>query len=442
MFRSITTPVSLSLLIGLCAFARPQVGRAQQERDSASPGQVPGDLDWRELKASANVGVLELLSAQTRTNYERINTWTATYAIHSEQYLSPAFVADFGKRLPAGSTAALTQEFEILFKVAIDMNSGSVYRESDTTKFRLLTTDARKPVHIPGVSPVDNRSIVTSEHYVYFAPKDPPATYSVLPDHPEAQNKRRARRVSTDEAQAKHHADLMDPRLFFRCSTLSMFWEELDMYVPSIQGKDGAEKQRLAGERLRIDEAAHAGSTWYRIRVLITFPDGRVDTVTSIWSPEAGFNPVSLTFTAKGEDPPRVTKSLVWQWKSVDGIFVPAVVSEVWRPAELGGLNSYKRTAVLKECSLNTPLHPDQFQYAALGLGSGDLIQDEIEQAMFVMGANGRPKRLAAFHQPYVPRSSGRENAWFWLIAAGIGLVALVVAFAWYRRSSASPRVQ
>lgn len=414
-------------LISLCGGFQPQAGHAQDERAAPASRAIPSGLVWKEVASSAQVQILERLSAQTRSNYERIATWAATYSVHVETYLSPAFVKDaFAGRLPKDSTSALVQESEYSYKFAIQMETGSIFREQDTTRFRLLTTDSRKPMTIPRVQPVDNRSIVTAKKYVYFAPKEPRATYSVLPDHPEAQNKRAAHRVPLKKVRHNERGELMDPRVFFHCSTPSMSWMELDMYISALNGKDGAEKQRMAEERLKIAKATNAGSPWYRIQLVITFPNARDVLVTSVWSPLAGYNPVSLMFTARSQATGVARRSVSWQWKRVAGIFVPEFVREVLHPEKPGNIDTYKRIVKLKECSLNKPLDPKQFTYAALGLGEGDLVLDEVEKNVYIMH-NGEPQRLAGFHEPYVaPQLSARKTTWFWPIVANVVFVIML----------------
>lgn len=426
--------ISLSLLISLCSVVEPKDGHAQEEPRSSVPGIIPSDLVWNEVMPTAREGVLDLLSTQTKSNYQRITTWTASYSVHLEMYLSPSFVKNVaGDRLPKESTRALIQETESTFKIAIQMDSGSVFREHDTTRFRLLTTDSQQSIVIPGVQPVDNRSIVTSKEYIYFTPKFPPMSYAVLPDHPEAQNKRAAHRRPPEDARGREFAELLDPRLFFHCASPWPSWEELDRYASVLQGKKGAEQQQDAAERLRIDQAIDGGGAiWYRIRTRMIAPDSGDLFLTSVWSPLAGFNPVSLTWVDKIGGSETVRSARIWEWKKMDGIFVPAFVSEVTRANESGAID--KRIIELKECSLNKPLPPNQFSYAALGLGTGDLVLDEIEKAVFVIH-DGQPRRLAGFNMPYDPTQSlVREKTWSWLIATNVAVIGLVLALAWRRR--------
>lgn len=436
MCKCVYAAFRLVLVVGLFYFFEMGTAQAQPELSSSESSQIPDGIEWKEVATAAQVKVLELLSAHTKSNYQRITTWSADYSVHSEEYWSPSFVSNsFRDRLPKESTAALIREAIATVRVSIEMASGRIFREYDTKTFRLLTTDNRRSIVIPGVQPIDNRSIVTSTEYVYFTPKFPPMTYAVLPDHPDAQQKRAARRFPRERAKGRESADLMDPRFFFHCSSPAMSWEELDMYASFLLGKEGMEKQKDLQQRFRIEEGDVDGEkAWYRIQLVISFPDDEVNVVTSIWSLSAGFNPVRLTFVEKSDVGETIMKERSWKWKKVNDIFVPSFVSERAHPREPGGIDTFKRVVELKECTLNKPLDKNQFDYTALGLGSGDLILDEIEKSVFVM-RDGQPTRLAGFNEPYnLSQSLVRERTWSWLVSANVAVIVLVLVLAWRRR--------
>ncbi|HLN26335.1 MAG TPA: hypothetical protein VK395_01170 [Gemmataceae bacterium] len=409
-----------------------------------SYAQVPADLAWHKVQPSARSQILELLSVQTRANYERIETLQASYSVHHEDYLSRDFVKEaFGARLPKDSSPALIREIEVNQKVAIDMESGRVFRERETKRFRLLTTTSRKPVIMPGVGDADDgRSIVTSEDYTFFNPKQPPATSVVAGDNPKAQNKRMAHRLAPEKARGREYSGLLDPRTFYRCASNQKSWEELQMYLSTLKGEKGADQQQKV-QKLEIDEAEQAGSIWYRLRLPITSPDGKFTTWTSVWSPLAGYNPVSLIFS-KGENAGGpITKSISWEWKQVDGIFFPAVIHEVWHPDGLpDNVDTLNEVITLKECSLNSPLPSNQFSYGALGLKTGDLILDDMESTVFIVNDAGIPVRLAGYNEEYVAPALARRTKFGWLLAvnaAGIAIALLVVVLIRRRRRKSIP---
>jgi len=157
--------------------------------------------------------------------------------------------------------------------------------------------------------------------------------------------------------------------------------------------------------------------------------------MTSVWSGPVGFNPVTLVFE-EGEKPGGpVRRSTSWTWHLVDGVFLPAIVSEVQRDADAGNIDTYKRISELKECSLNKPLDAGQFEYAALGLSDGDIVLDDLNRTVFVM--NGQePTKLAEYHERYVPPGTPSlpSGIRFWLVVGNIAVVALMLAVFWIRR--------
>jgi hypothetical protein len=445
MIRLLGTTLILPIVLWLSQPACSQTDQAEKTRGETAREDVPADLSWRVVPQSAKVAVLEFLSGQTRSNYEKIATWTGSYSVHQEEYLSPEFTKGLfeGQHKP---TQALIAERDARFRFAIDIKSDSIFREFETTRFRLLTADAaRKPAVMPGFEPVDRRSVVTRDDYIYFSYKDPPATLAVVRDHPEAKNKRAARRSPVEKTQNQEHGDLVHPRLFFYCSRSVMSWEELDIYLSWLRGDKGAETKATAENTLQVEEAVREGKSWYRIR-LADSSGGSITTWTSIWSPLAGFNPVSMvSLTSFGEKvaDPSNRWSVAWRWKEVDGILVPAYVKEVTSQKELRNLNSYLRIVELKECSLNTPIPPDTFTIKALRLEAGDLLEDEVNQTVYLVNQNGKTMELAKYNEPYVPpQERGRLGAKGIVLIGNGALITLALGFLVFRRMRRSTHSQ
>ncbi len=428
----------LSLALGIgAAYAQ---GRQPAAGATVKPNAVedpPKDLVWKEVPEGEITRILQVLASFTKSNFERISTWTGSYSVHSEEYWSENLVKEaFGARLPKNSTRSLIAERDSAYEFAIQMNPDSCFRSWNTERFRFLTTDARRePVVVPDSQPEDRTSIVTNDNYIYFTPKDPPASYGVS-DHPEAQNKRAARRAPVKDAMNKPLSDLMDPRLFYQCTKLCKTWEELNIDIEWINGKLGEENQRLAKEGLRVDTAMHGGKTWYRIRMPIRFPGGEVKFVTSVWSPAAGYNPVLLTWSSKPAGAGWISSLTEWEWRLIDGMYIPSYVHQSNKPKEPSNEGLYVRQVSLKDCSLNKPIPPSKFTATALGLRPGELILDEVDQAVMVVGTDGGVKRLAGFHEPYSPPGAywmmGRKG-WF-LVGNGLLAAALLAVWVLWRR--------
>jgi hypothetical protein len=424
------------LLFSLDHPALSQLDRAREPRAGSARLEVPDDQTWRAVSQAAREQALEFLSGQVQSNYEKIATWTGNYSVHQEEYMP----ADFMRRVQSGgqvnSTQALIAEREATFRFAIDIKSDSIFRDYATARFQMLTADAaRKPIVVPNFAPNDTRSVVTRDDYIYFDYNAEPATLSVADTHPEARNRRSAHRVPVEETRKQSKGDLMDPRLFYHCAMNNTSWGELEFYLSVLRGQRGPQEKDLLDKVLTIEEAAGEGGAWYRIRTRM--PGGVVALITTtVWCPLAAFNPISLAAVEEKAVDPSIGRFVTWQWRSVDGVFVPAFVKEVVREKDRGGANSYLRIAELKECSLNSSIPPSAFTVKGLNLAVGDLLADEIEGAVFQVDSGGQIKKLANFNERYVPPLDLGHVGTKWVFVVGnIAILAIAVALLALRRS-------
>ncbi|NQT15404.1 MAG: hypothetical protein HQ582_21790 [Planctomycetes bacterium] len=383
--------------------------------------------------------ILQMLADHTKGNYEKIRTWQGTCAVRLQQSLSRAYVAKaFGGILEEQDVSALTQEFDFAMQFAVDIQSESIYRSKETSAMRFTKQGSKETVEIPGVKPADARSVVTREHYVDFSPKVRTPAFGVLPDHPEARDKRAAFRNPVEESEGHRRGDLMDPRDFFGFSSSYPFGEELIGYISAMKGESGEDLMRRANDRLTVYQAVDRDGTWCRLVMKLTAPDGASEIYsTTIWSPAAGFNPVRLVMAKDraGEQPIRIMQ---WQWELSGDVYVPAWVSESTYGPE-GGEPSYQRETTIEECAVNRPLEPGQFTYRGLGLAEGDLVLDRIEDVVYVM-RDGEPEKLANFGEKYVApdESAGFGPLVRWSLVA-VGVVVLVL-FAFFARARGAKR--
>ena len=173
-------------------------------------------------------------------------------------------------------------------------------------------------------------------------------------------------------ARKQEYGDLIDPRNFYRCSGVEKSWEQIQEELSELKGDKGAEIQQKASDQLKVDQADYEGGAWYRLRQTAEPRNGSELVSTSVWSPLAGFNPVSRTVSMKDNAGESITIATSWKWKTVDGIFVPEEFHHLSHPkSNPENADSLNQTLTLKECVLNAPLAPNQFDYSALGLKAG-----------------------------------------------------------------------
>ena len=77
---------------------------------------------------------------------------------------------------------------------------------------------------------------------------------------------------------------------------------------------------------------------------------------------------------------------------------------------------------------------------------AGDLVLDDIDQTVFIIDDSGKPTRLCAYNEKYVPPVSSGPSGSKWNFRIIVGVVAGVIAVAlaslilFRRRRKASPK--
>jgi hypothetical protein len=215
--------------------------------------------------------------------------------------------------------------------------------------------------------------------------------FGVLPDFPEARNKRAAFRDSVKETRGHNLGDLLDPREFFGFGTRHLtFGQLLEGNVHNLQAK--------TNKRFSIEEGSRNGATFYRVTSEMESVSGPLFLI-SVWSSDSGYNPVSAVFASleSGEQP---VQDFYLSWNQLDGIYVPFQVRQArYQP---DGTIAYQRMVDIEKQILNQPLDPHLFGYRGLGLKDGELIIDNIENAVYVMREEA-PEKLANFGDTYTP---------------------------------------
>src|SRR5262249_1337071 len=143
-----------------------------------------------------------------------------------------------------------------------------------------LKVGTDEEVEVRNVRPADHRSIVTPTSYLYFAPKER-ATSAFLPDHPDAQRKRRVERFAVGEARMQE-GGTVDPRAFFKLDPGNSFWTGLELYARALRDELGAAQKTAVEERLRVSEADGPGGRWYREQMRFGNPGGPMSWATTM----------------------------------------------------------------------------------------------------------------------------------------------------------------
>jgi hypothetical protein len=255
------------------------------------------------------------------------------------------------------------------------MSSGSYFVDKTTSRMRFLKAGSDESVTIRDVGPSDNRSIITSERYIHFDPKQAGTTGVI--EHPDVEGKRCAKVDSRRRAEMEVHGDTPDPRIFFKTDPSNNFWSPLELLAPYLWKHD-----KRIEDSVIVSQAKGPGGTWYRFRERLTNGPGTpVSWMTITFSPQAGFNPVSYVMADKDPDG-KTDGKIEWQWNVIDAINTPSMIKE----SSFHGPDhtlSYERVSTLKDCALNKPLDAHQFDYQALGMKDGELVLNDIERTVY-----------------------------------------------------------
>ncbi|MHC5540368.1 TolB family protein, partial [Singulisphaera rosea] len=362
-------------------------------------GPVPPNLKWALVAPDDRLRITELLAGSAKSHFARLKTWRGSYACLQRQYLQEGMTAQAFTLLGRSNldVGPLMQEFDSTLTFAIDVKSSAIYRDKDTHKLRFLKPGTDEEVTIPNVAPTDHRRwIVTPRRYLTFQPKEI-STSAFLPDLPAAQQKRHADDLPI--AEAKRESGEVNPLEFFKYNPMNTFWSELEIMAKALKGELGANGKSVAEARLNVEQADGPEGRWYRVGMSFKDAGNPFYRTLTTWSPLAGQLPIQrdgFLQTRKQPEGKLVTR-VEWRWKSISSVEIPSQYDEI-NYDQFAGKISREQHATLRDCVVNGPLDPHQFDERGLGLQDGDLILNRVEQVAYVMKA-GEPVKLADFGQ-------------------------------------------
>ena len=152
-------------------------------------------------------------------------------------------------------------------------------------------------------------------------------------------------------------------------------WRQADFYARGLRGRLGDKQFKAIAKSLTLSQAEGPGGRWYWEQFRSQGIGGtKVRYFTTIWSPQAGYNPV-IMFSSEEQPDGKLGGRTEWQWKVFNDTYVPATFKQVAYGGPDGSL-SLQQDATLEDCVVNKPLDPHQFDYEGLGLKDGDEVMD------------------------------------------------------------------
>ena len=351
-----------TLIVTASLALRSSVVQAAGDRNSELAGEadvVPST--WTEVPAAQLVPVLQMLATQTRGNFERIQTWQATYAYESEQRAPRGEVAGIPPDL-AG--VPMRQKFQYQLEIVVDFTVDAIRRSKLQPSLTWLNAETNQVVEVPKTGVPVEVAIVKGGECLHMQPERMYGAFQAVPDHPKVKNKRAAFRDAIESQKGAPYAAMPDPRRCFGRSDKRKFWEELGVDLRTLAGEFGDEKAALYRNRLQLFEASSPEGTWYREDVVLDGPGGQKHCARTIWSAEAGFHPVRFSLWLD-EFGGHLLMFREWRFKEVDGIYVPDRMKEA---TYVGDVVAHDKSFELTECVLNEPIDPSQFDYVGSDL--------------------------------------------------------------------------
>jgi len=386
--------------------------------------------EWSQLGGEERTAAITTMADRFRANYDKLHTWEGTYFVQVKQSLSAEAVKNrFTSAFVGGEAPALVQETSYTIRFVTDLASGNLYRDKKTAAMKFTRDGTNETVSIPNIAPVDGRSVLTTEHYVFFDPTIVWPQFATVRGNPKALNKRAAFR-KPPEVVDRSYGDLINPCVAFRTSDNRHLWEELAGLVKGLRGEMGGEARESLDESLSVSVGSGPRGLWHRLNQ--TFKESESTIHMSLaWSPES--TPVDLSLVA-GENRDHPLRRLQWTWRLVNGIYCPEKVKDTVYARSGNGQLSIERALELRECAVNQPVQVSRFSYQGLGMKDGDLVMDEIEKACYLI-EGGEPQKLANYNAINRQPGSGLSSLPRWkLVLFSSVLVIFLLALLILRR--------
>ena len=207
---------------------------------------------------------------------------------------------------------------------------------------RFLKVGTDEEVKIPNVGPADHRSIVTPDIYLLLPCRRSGPHPRFCPIIRSAQMKRRAERFPVARGPDARRRHTRSSR-FLQVRPRQFLLDGVGIVRAGIPGRTGAEQKNAVEQRLRISKADGPGGRWFRDQMGFTNPGGPTLWITTFWSPQAGYLPVSMVRSFETPDG-KLESKIEWQWKLIDGVYIPSTIKEsAYRRPAAGSPGSKRR---------------------------------------------------------------------------------------------------
>jgi hypothetical protein len=316
------------------------------------------------------IEILKMIAAQSKANYEKIQTWQGEYEIEEIQYIDSIMGKEVANayKIPVSTFYKSTNGY---FSFKIDMKSNSLSINFKTNDY-LILDPAKTPIKnikIPGTEQI---SIITPEHYLHFLPNVLYGSFTEYESFDPSMLTRASFREPVVSSQKKNLAEIPDPRSFFVFGGRTI-WEATTLWVDILSENHGINNVFVGKQ---IDNVSNI---FMIQRTINNKEKKRLTKYRFIIDANAACNVVkySIITESLGAPPPTLIEDISWYFKEENGIFLP--FSGVQR---FGLTNSkdfrFERKLNYRTIEVNSLIDKKMFSFTQLGMKNGDRYVDTI----------------------------------------------------------------
>ena len=365
--------------------------------------------------------ILERIARETRSNFEKIETWKGEYEIVTESRDSTKRRLMSNEAVWDGKPYSTVIEASLAFCIAPEKELWQI----DYEQLKPVAFVGQDGKSIPFKSGrFVQQSILTPEQYLSFRPRQ---TYGELEGFGTSLGigQRRSRvafvKHRTDsDADTSTTGALIDPLLFFGNGSLHT-WERCDMYARGIREAKFSQEQ-LSRIYMEEQETEKGTEYWFRVKYNVDTPKANeaLET-TEIYSEAKGLNLVRWYKERAGK------RYETWEfdYSNESDILYPEIV-RIEKTALTDGVRDLSGTYRCKQCSFNDPIDGADFGLEAFDLANGERVADEIAGTVKAFKDNSLVP-LGDFGYGIQDPSSAGISRWF--IAANIVVVLGLLIF-------------
>jgi hypothetical protein len=319
-----------------------------------------------------SIEILKMIAAQSKANYENIQTWQGEYEIEEIQYMDGTIGEEIAKayKIP---TSAFYKNTNGFFSFKIDIKSNSLFIHFKTNDYLILDTVKTpiKNIKIPGT---EQRSIITAEHYLRFLPNVLYGSFTEYEPFDPSILTKASFREPVAYSQKKNLAEIPDPRSFFvfggrTIGDATTLWIDILSKNHDINGVFVGSKQ-----------INNVSNTFMIQRTINNKEKKRLTEYRFIIDANVACNVVKYSVITKSLGAlPTLIEDISWSFKEEHGTFLPC--SGVQKFGLTNGKDfRFERKLNNSTVEVNSSIDKKMFSFTQLGMENGDRYVDTISK--------------------------------------------------------------